>query len=57
MSRRRRSESDAPSLPPLYAMVHGGIEAIAADEITRDLGGEARPGLRSAPSSVTVGRS
>ena len=42
MSRRRRSESDAPSLPPLYAMVHGGIEAIAADEITRDLGGEVK---------------
>ena len=25
-------------LPPLYAMTHGGIESVAADEITRDLG-------------------
>lgn len=31
---------DNKPLPPLYAMTHGGIESIAADEITRDLGGE-----------------
>jgi 23S rRNA G2445 N2-methylase RlmL len=30
------------TLPPLYAMTHRGIEAIAADEITRDLGGEVK---------------
>ena len=28
--------------PPLYAMTHGGIETVAADEITRDLGGEVK---------------
>ena len=39
---RRRSESDAQPLPPLYAMVHGGLESVAADEINRELGGEVK---------------
>ncbi len=30
------------SLPPCYAMVHPGLEEIAAEEITHDLGGEVR---------------
>jgi tRNA (guanine6-N2)-methyltransferase len=29
-------------LPPLYAMLHAGLEPVVADEITRDLGGEVR---------------
>jgi 23S rRNA G2445 N2-methylase RlmL len=29
-------------LPPLYALVHPGLEPVAADEITKDLGGEVR---------------
>src|ERR1700722_9750170 len=41
MSRTGRPTETKP-LPPLYAMTHGGIEAIAADEITRDLGGEVK---------------
>jgi tRNA (guanine6-N2)-methyltransferase len=41
MSRSGRSTDNKP-LPPLYAMTHGGIESIAADEITRDLGGEVK---------------
>lgn len=41
MSRSGRPTDDKP-LPPLYAMTHGGIETIAADEITRDLGGEVK---------------
>ncbi len=41
MSRTGRPTEIKP-LPPLYAMTHGGIEAIAADEITRDLGGEVK---------------
>ncbi|HEY3789342.1 MAG TPA: methyltransferase domain-containing protein [Urbifossiella sp.] len=43
---RRRSESDAQPLPPLYAMVHGGLEAVAADEISRELGGEIKKTTR-----------
>ena len=42
MSRKGRPEPDSQPLPPLYAMVHGGLEPIAADEITRDLGGEVK---------------
>jgi 23S rRNA G2445 N2-methylase RlmL len=41
MSRSGRPTDDKP-LPPLYAMTHGGVEAVAADEITRDLGGEVK---------------
>ncbi len=44
---RHRSRSQAPP-PPCYAMVIPGLEEIAADEITRDLGGEVKrtgPGL------------
>ena len=41
MSRsRRRPEPSA--VPPLYAMVQPGLEVVAADEITRDLGGEVK---------------
>src|SRR5436190_16618979 len=36
---RSRAE---PELPPCYAMVFPGLEEVAADEITRDLGGEVR---------------
>ncbi len=32
----------APELPPCYAMVFPGLEEVAADEITRDLGGNVR---------------
>ncbi len=38
MSRR----PDDPELPALYAHVHPGLEAVAADEITRDLHGEVK---------------
>lgn len=38
MSRSGRPTDDKP-LPALYAMTHGGLETVAADEITRDLGG------------------
>ena len=31
-----------PELPPCYAMVFPGLEEIAGEEITRDLGGEVR---------------
>jgi len=41
MSRSGRPTEEKP-LPPLYAMTHGGIETVAADEITRDLGGEVK---------------
>ncbi len=37
MARRPEPESDAPV--PLYAQVQTGLEPVAADEITRDLGG------------------
>lgn len=45
MSRKGRAESDAP-LPPLYAMVHGGLEPVAADEINRELGAEVKKTTR-----------
>src|SRR5258708_3678612 len=35
---KHRSED----LPACYAMVHSGLEEVAADEITRDLGGEVK---------------
>jgi 23S rRNA G2445 N2-methylase RlmL len=41
MSRSGRPTDDKP-LPALYAMTHGGVESVAADEITRDLGGEVK---------------
>ena len=36
-----RPRSEAP-LPPCYALVHQGLEPVAADEIERDLGGEVK---------------
>ena len=39
---RRSDAAEPPPLPPLYAMVHGGLEPVAADEITRDLGGDVK---------------
>lgn len=45
MSRTGRPTEEKP-LPPLYAMTHGGIESVAADEITRDLGGEVKKSSR-----------
>jgi tRNA (guanine6-N2)-methyltransferase len=38
-----------PPVPACYAMVHPGLEEIAADEIARDLGGEVK---RTAPGLV-----
>lgn len=46
MSRKGRPESDSAPLPPLYAMTHAGVEPVAADEITRDLGGEVKKTTR-----------
>jgi len=45
MSRNSRPTDDKP-LPPLYAMTHAGVDAIAADEITRDIGGEIKKTYR-----------
>jgi tRNA (guanine6-N2)-methyltransferase len=45
MSRKGRSDRDVP-LPPLYAMVHGGLEPIAADEVNRELGAEVKKTTR-----------
>lgn len=45
MSRSGRPTDDKP-LPPLYAMTHGGIDTVASDEITRDLGGEVKKTAR-----------
>lgn len=39
MSRTRRVERETPAC---YAQVHSGLEAIATDEISRDLGGEVK---------------
>ena len=39
MSRRRSPE---PAVPACYAIVLPGLESVAADEITRDLGGEVK---------------
>jgi 23S rRNA G2445 N2-methylase RlmL len=46
MSRKGRPDADSKPLPPLYAMVHGGLEPVAADEITGDLGGEVKKTTR-----------
>lgn len=46
MSRKGRPEADSAPLPPLYAMTHAGLEPIAADEITRDVGGEVKKTTR-----------
>src|SRR5580698_4662007 len=43
MSRRRAA---TPEVPACYAVVLPGLEAIAADEITRDLGGEVKKSER-----------
>jgi 23S rRNA G2445 N2-methylase RlmL len=37
-----RSRSAPPTLPPCYALVHPGLEPVAAEEIERDLGGEVK---------------
>src|SRR5439155_25313750 len=42
MSRRRRPEAESQALPALYALVHDGLEAVAGEEITRELGGEVK---------------
>ncbi|MFO0937441.1 MAG: methyltransferase domain-containing protein [Gemmataceae bacterium] len=43
MARRGKQHSTVESaLPALYAHVHPGLEPIAVDEITRDLGGEVK---------------
>jgi tRNA (guanine6-N2)-methyltransferase len=39
--RAKRDETDKP-LPALYAHVHPGLEPVAADEISRDVGGEVK---------------
>src|SRR5262245_5184496 len=39
MAKRRTTDN---ALPPCYALVFPGLEEIAADEITRDLGGEVK---------------
>lgn len=46
MSRKGRPDADATPLPPLYAMVHAGLEPVAADEVTRDLGGQVKKTTR-----------
>jgi 23S rRNA G2445 N2-methylase RlmL len=45
MSRNRRQQADAAP-PPLYAMVQPGLEPVAADEITRELGGTVKKTAR-----------
>ena len=42
MARRGKQSESASTLPALYAHVHPGLEPIATDEITRDLGGEVK---------------
>ncbi len=42
MSRNRRPASADHPTPALYAMTHSGLEAVAAEEIVRDLGGEVK---------------
>jgi tRNA (guanine6-N2)-methyltransferase len=39
MATHRRPDREVPAC---YALVHSGLEAVAADEITRDLGGEVK---------------
>jgi 23S rRNA G2445 N2-methylase RlmL len=46
MSRKSRPQPDARPLPALYAMTHSGLEPVAADEITRDLGGDVKKTAR-----------
>ena len=46
MSRKRRPDAAAKPLPALYAMTHPGVEPVAADEITRDLGGDVKKTTR-----------
>lgn len=45
MARRSSHSDDSPPVA-LYAMVHDGLEAIAAEEITRELGGEIKKTTR-----------
>lgn len=45
MAHSRRPADDSPP-PALYAMVQPGLESVAADEITRDLGGEVKKSSR-----------
>ena len=49
MSKHRRADRDVPAC---YATVLSGLEAVAADEITRDLGGE----VKKADKGVVVFR-
>src|SRR5580658_2900209 len=37
-----RSRSSPPSQPPCYALVFPGLEPVAEEEITKDLGGEVK---------------
>ncbi len=46
MSRKRRTEPEPQPLPALYAMTHAGLESVAADEVTRDLGGDVKKTAR-----------
>jgi len=46
MSRKSRPQADAKPLPALYAMTHSGLEPVAADEMTRDLGGDVKKTAR-----------
>jgi 23S rRNA G2445 N2-methylase RlmL len=39
MAKQRRTEREVPAC---YALVHSGLESVAADEITRDLGGQVK---------------
>src|SRR5207248_3675768 len=41
-----KTRTAAATLPALYALVHPGLEAVAADEVTRDLGGEVKKTAR-----------
>lgn len=49
MSRSRKADRETPAC---YALVHAGLESVAADEITRDLGGE----VKKAEKGVVVFR-
>jgi tRNA (guanine6-N2)-methyltransferase len=42
MARRGKRPDSEPTVPALYAHVQAGLDAIATDEITRDLGGEVK---------------
>jgi len=46
MARNRRIVRESEPLPALYALVQPGLEAIAAEEMTRDLGGEVKKTAR-----------